>query len=184
MPDKEMRIIAGKYRHRKIYVPLLDSIKPTKDRIREAIFSSLGDLSELSFLDLYSGSGAMGLEAISRGASYVAMVDNSHISMDAIKKNIKSLNISEKHDLYYLDDVNALMTFKEKGMRFDIIFLDPPYAFVTYNDIIEMILDYQIISPHGIIVVESNKIIPFAFDKFTKNKSVHYGDIYVTYLWR
>ncbi len=184
MSEKEMRIIAGKYRHRKIFVSLLDSIKPTKDRIREAIFSSLGDLSGLSFLDLYSGSGAMGLEAISRNASYVSFVDNSQVSITAIKSNIKNLNISEKHDIFYLNDVDALKLFKERGDVFDIIYLDPPYAFTSYNEVIDLILDNEILSSHGIIIVESNKILSFNLEKFSKSKTTHYGEIYVTYLWR
>ena len=179
-----MRIIAGKYRHRKIYVPLIDSIKPTKDRIREAIFSSLGDLTDKTFLDLYSGSGAMGLEAISRGSAYTVFVDNSLIAINAIKENINKLSVSEQYKLVFLDDKEALNKFKMENRSFDVIFIDPPYMFNDYEGIIAKILEYNIISSHGIIIVESNKILSIDEAMFSKSKLSKYGDIYVTTLWR
>ena len=91
-----MRIVGGKYRHRLIEYPNDAShIRPTKDRIREAIFNALGDISGLTVLDLYAGSGAMGIEALSRGAEKCYFVDKNYIAINTIKNNLSSLLIKD-----------------------------------------------------------------------------------------
>ena len=90
-----MRVIGGLYRHRKLTYPEDNkNIRPTKDRIREAFFSIVGDLTNKTFLDLYAGCGSMGIEAISRGATKSYFVDNNKESINFVKENLKSLNIS------------------------------------------------------------------------------------------
>ncbi len=178
--ERVMRIIAGKYRHRKIYWPTDPNIRPTKDRIREAVFSALGDLSSFSFLDLYAGSGAMGLEAISRGASFVAFNDMSPTAISCIQTNIKELNITEPHQVLLSDDISALNKFKKENVTFDIIFMDPPYKDERYIEVISKIIADGILSSRGIIICESNHPLNVDESWFSKVKVYKYGEIFVT----
>ena len=121
-----MRIVAGKYRHRLIEYPNnAEYIRPTKDRIREALFSALGDINGLTVLDLYAGSGAMGIEALSRGASKCVFVDNNQIAYKTVKNNLNNLGI-EDYELIFDEDKKALELFKSKGYKFELVILDPP----------------------------------------------------------
>ena len=137
MSEKElMRVIAGKYRHRLLDWPVDENIRPTKDRVREAILSSLGDITGKAFLDLYSGSGAMGIEAISRGLETCVFNDINPKAYQTTINNIKACKI-EDFKVYNLDYKKCLEELKNK--RFDCIFLDPPYKLDVIDDIIEYI---------------------------------------------
>ena len=181
MPEKElMRVIAGKYRHRLLDWPQDENIRPTKDRVREAIFSSLGDITGKSFLDLYSGSGAMGIEAISRGASPVYFVDNNVNAFNCIKRNIQTLKINEDHSLYFKNDFDALKEFMSLKLCFDIVFLDPPYKDGEYENVISFILDNKLLSDDGIIITEANRHLFVDESSFKRVKNYSYRDTIVT----
>ncbi|MDD4103603.1 MAG: 16S rRNA (guanine(966)-N(2))-methyltransferase RsmD [Bacilli bacterium] len=181
-----MRIVAGKYRRRLLVWPEDNQqIRPTKDRIREAIFSALGDINSLKALDLYAGSGAMGIEALSRGASHATFVDNNQTALETVKKNIKNLGISSSESLVlYLDDQRALSLFIKEGRDFDIIFIDPPYHFNNYQDLVSKILDNGLLSNNGMIVIESQNNLTFDEKIWKKIRNYKYGDINVDILWR
>jgi 16S rRNA (guanine966-N2)-methyltransferase len=121
-----MRIVGGKYRHRIIIYPDdATHTRPTKDRVREAIFSAIGDISNARVLDLYAGSGAMGIEALSRGASHCTFVDISPIAIKTIKENLNNLKIdNNEFEVIKNKDINAIESFTNK---FDLIILVPPY---------------------------------------------------------
>ena len=181
-----MRIVAGKYRHRLIVWPEDNiNIRPTKDRIREAIFSALGDLSGCSILDLYAGSGAMGLEALSRNAKDCVFVDINDVAIKTIKKNISSLSIrDDEARILKVKDIDALKMFKQENKQFDVIFLDPPYKLGEYEKIIASILDTDLLSQKGIIVTECDHQLNLPLEKFNKTKEYKYGEILVNILWR
>ena len=180
---KSMRIVAGKYRHRLIEYPNdAEHIRPTKDRIREALFSSLGDISNLTVLDLYSGSGAMGIEAISRGANKCIFVDNNKVARNVTLNNIKNLGISN-YEFIFDDDFKALNLFKEKGYKFDIVILDPPYKSETYIDVINYLISNDLCNPHARIVSECNHPLDFSSIKLEKVKEYRYGEINVNVLY-
>ena len=118
-----MRIVGGIYRHRLINYPDdAEHIRPTKDRIREAIFSALGDLSNMKGLDLYSGSGAMGIEALSRGCSFMTFVDMNKVAINTTKGNLQSLGINNA-EVLFMKDVDAIKMFIDRKEKFDIVFL-------------------------------------------------------------
>ena len=178
-----MRIVAGKYRHRLIEYPDDAShIRPTKDRIREALFSSLGNLEGLTVLDLYAGSGAMGIEALSRGADKCVFVDISPLANKVIKKNISNLGITN-YELLYTSDFNALEMFKEKGYKFDLVILDPPYKSEDYTKVIEYLINNELCTPHARIVTECNHALDFSMIKVERNKEYHYGEIRLNVLY-
>ena len=181
-----MRIVGGKYRHRLIIYPDdMEHTRPTKDRIREAIFSALGDITNSEALDLYAGSGAMGLEALSRGASKCAFVDVSPIAIKTIKCNLDNLKItSEEYILIKDKDIYALERFKTLNEKFDLVFLDPPYEQGQYQQIVDLLLSKDLLSEHAVIVIEANRDVNLENIEYQKKKDYHYGEIKVFIYWR
>ena len=173
-----MRVIGGELRHRKLVYP--DSnpdIRPTKDRIREAFFSIVGNIENKSFLDLYTGSGSIGIEAISRGASKSTFVDISKEALKYVKENVSSLKIESRCEIYNLEDLKALEMFKEKGYKFDVIYLDPPYEKGKYEEVISYIFTNKLINKYGQLAVEINRPLNIDSNWNKKIKEYHYGDI-------
>ena len=181
-----MRIVGGKYRHRNIIYPDDAShTRPTKDRVREAIFSALGDISNARVLDLYAGSGAMGIEALSRGASHCTFVDISSIAIKTVKANLANLKVDEKeYEIIRNKDINALEFLKQNGNQFDLIILDPPYEEGQYEAIVDKMNSDCLISEHAVIVMEANHPIKLENIDYQKNKEYHYGEIMVFIYWR
>lgn len=180
-----MRIVGGKYRHRIITWPDdAAHIRPTKDRVREAIFSALNYIEGFTVLDLYSGSGAMGIEAISRGAKSTYFVDKNPVAINTTKKNIKDLGITEENHVLKNTDFEALEYFKNNNISFDLIILDPPYALGEYKKVIDYIFLNNLIKEKGIIVCESNYHLDLDDKNYIKDKEYNYGEIKVRILWR
>ena len=180
-----MRIVAGKYRHRIISWPDdAKHIRPTKDRIREAIFSALGDINDFTVLDLYAGSGAMGIEALSRGAKKVYFVDKNSVAISTVKENLKSLDISTNEaEVIKKEDTDALISFIN-NIKFDLVILDPPYALGEYQKIISTLISNDLLTKNGIIVCESNYHLDLENIDYKKDKEYSYGEIKVRILWR
>lgn len=170
-----MRIISGKYRSRIIKYPNLNSVKPTADNVREAVFNMLGPIDDLIVLDLFSGSGSYGLEALSRGANTVYFNDFDNKSIQIIKENIKSLNEQDNSKLTNLDYLKALSLFQKSNILFDLIFLDPPYFKDYYDKAINESL--LLLNKGGKIVIEIDKNvdIDFIISKYIIEKDRSYG---------
>ena len=181
-----MRIVAGKYRHRNIIYPDdATHTRPTKDRVREAIFSAIGDITGARVLDLYAGSGAMGIEALSRGASHATFVDISPIAIKTVKANLDSLKVSnDEYEIIKNKDINALEYLKQKGNKFDLIILDPPYEEGQYELIIDQMKELDLISENAILVLEANRLVKLENIEYSRNKEYHYGEIMVFIYWR
>ena len=181
-----MRVIAGKYRHRILIWPDdAKHIRPTKDRIREAIFGALGNIEGKVALDLYSGSGAMGIEALSRGASKSVFVDFNQVALDTTKQNLKSLGITTyEATVLALEDIKAIDKLASEQYKFDLIILDPPYKEGKYSDIIYLLKEKELISDNGIIVIESDHQIELDTSEYQKMRDYKYGEIRVKILWR
>jgi len=179
-----MRIIGGVYRHRNIDFPQNSKTRPTKDMVRQGIFNALSlDIPSKTVLDLFAGSGAMGIEAISRGAQKAVFVDRDASAVSCIKKNIASLKI-ESCEVYAMDAQKALDLFVTRKTVFDIVFLDPPYADDVFDLLIQRLINDGLLAPNGIIVLENQKpILPESF-AFRRIKNYHYGITDVTILWR
>jgi len=124
-----LRIIAGKYKGLRLATPKGKRVRPTAERVREAIFNILGyDLSELWVLDLFAGTGAMGLEALSRGAISVVMVDQHPAAIRLIGRNLAACGNPENARVYKLDLRRGLKGLSNQAYSFDLVFLDPPYG--------------------------------------------------------
>jgi 16S rRNA (guanine966-N2)-methyltransferase len=123
-----MKIVAGTYKHRKIVVPKSDVVRPTSERLRESLFDICqGMVEEATFLDLFAGSGAMGLEALSRGAKKATFIDSNRDSIRCIKQNIESLNVEKQTQVIMGDVFDFLGKLSKLGQTYDIIYADPPY---------------------------------------------------------
>ena len=181
-----MRIVGGKYRHRLISFPDdMAHTRPTKDRIREAVFSALGDINGYRVLDLYAGSGAMGIEALSRGASHATFVDVSALAIKTIKDNITSLKIDpNEYEIIKNRDLVSIKYFKQRGLKFDLVILDPPYEQGEYEKIVELLYNNSLLSDNAIIVMEANRPIALENIDYQRNKEYHYGEITVFIYWR
>lgn len=152
-----MRIISGIARGTKLYTLDDKRTRPTLDRVKEPLFSIIQTyLKNSVVLDLFSGSGALALEALSRGASRAVLCDKSHGAINIIKKNIEKTHMDGKTKVYCLDYKKCIATLKEK---FDIIFLDPPYELNLAVKSVELILQNDILSEEGIIVIETDDAI-------------------------
>lgn len=169
-----MRIIAGKYKK----TPILtlqgeDITRPTRDMVKEALFSSVAIYSDTSFLDLFSGSGSIGLEALSRGADRVVFNDISKDAVKIIKKNLDKVH--EERDVYNLDYQECLKRLENGG--FDYIYVDPPYRFIAYEDIFYYVSKYDVLSKTGIMIfeVEKNTQLNDEYLKFLRFKEKRYG---------
>ena len=181
-----MRIVGGKYRHRLIVFPDdMAHTRPKKDRIREAIFSAIGDISGYRALDLYAGSGAMGIEALSRGASHVTFVDVSPLAVKTVNDNLNTLKVDKsEYQVLKTNDMSAIDYFKEKQDKFDLVFLDPPYEKGEYEKIVSLLHSNNLLSDKAILVLESNRSIKLENIDYQKNKEYHYGEIMVFIYWR
>lgn len=146
-----MRIIAGSARGRRLVVPEGEIVRPTGDRVREAAFNSLysaGAIEGVTVLDLFAGSGAMGLEALSRGADHVTFVDASPIAIDAVQTNVDALGFAERATVRRAD----AMTYVASSPAVDVAILDPPYPFDEWSTLLGQV-------PAEVVVVESDREI-------------------------
>jgi 16S rRNA (guanine(966)-N(2))-methyltransferase RsmD len=171
-------VVSGSKKGGKIKIPKSSHIRPTIDRVKEAIFSALQfKIQEKSFLDLFSGSGQMGIEALSRGASSAVFIDNSFESIKIIKKNISDFEFEDKSKVFLSDAIEFLET---TNFNFDIAFLDPPYGSENLSLILSSLAKKM--KPGGIFVCENsrNTVVPENVRNFSLKKRYHYGDILVT----
>jgi 16S rRNA (guanine966-N2)-methyltransferase len=179
-----MRIIGGEFRSRLIEMPKGVEIRPTQDKVRQAIFNVLGNsLSELNVLELFAGSGAFGIEAISRGAKHVTFVDNNGICIKTIEKNLESLQIPiDKFEVVWANAISIFPRMHKEGSQYDLIFLDPPYYKNIARKCLSNIDDYDILSPRSLVVIEHFKKDSLAFElkSLVLEKEKQYGDTVIS----
>lgn len=153
-----MRIITGRFKGKKLVSPKESdtSIRPTLDRIKEPVFSMIMPyIPEARVLDLFAGTGALGLEAISRGASYAVLNDKSTEALRIISTNVTLTQAQNCVKISRKEYDKCLKSLK--GEKFDIIFLDPPYATNYERDALEKIVEHELLSQDGIIILETDK---------------------------
>jgi 16S rRNA (guanine966-N2)-methyltransferase len=167
-----MRVVAGELGGRKLTAPAGPGTRPTADRVREALFSILGDVSGLRVLDLYAGSGALGIEALSRGAAEAVFVDSSQAAVTAIRRNLVELAIDA---VVARRDALAYLASAAGEQPYDLVFADPPYdsALRVAAGLAERLP--PVLSPGAVIVTESNKRAPLELP-FPLLRERSYGD--------
>lgn len=151
-----MRVIAGTARRLQLVTPKGMETRPTTDRIKETLFNILqNDLYGCSFLDLFAGSGAIGIEALSRGADGAVFVDNSKEATSCIKENLAKTHLAGKGTVLSQDCVSAIKMLDAKNMRFDIIFMDPPYQLGVEKEILEALTESSIADVDTQVIIEA-----------------------------
>jgi 16S rRNA (guanine966-N2)-methyltransferase len=149
-----VRIVAGRWRGRALRAPKGLAVRPTSDRVREAIFDILGErVSGTSVLDLFAGSGALGLEALSRGASRAVFVESDPAAFAVLRENVETLGAVES-EAWRLDYRQALRRLRARSMRFDLVFLDPPYRKGLASDSSAALCRADMVRAGGAVVVE------------------------------
>ena len=156
-----MRIIGGKHRSKKLKFNKTNEVRPTSDNVREAVFNMLYDVSGLVVLDLFSGSGSYGFEAISRGAKMVYFNDLNSNNTSIIKSNIKTLNETNSTVVLNLDYEKAISYLIKKNIKFDLIFLDPPYYKDYYMKSLELL--ERVANDYTKVVIEIDKSLSLDF---------------------
>ena len=175
-----MRIISGDLKGRRLNTPRSNKIRPTTDKVKESIFSMLMSYIEDSVvIDLFSGTGNLGLEAISRGAKHCYFGDNDRESLVLTKENIKYCQVENQTTIISGEFERVLERISDKA---DIIFLDPPYKAGLLERCLKKIEDLSILSEDGVIVIEHGKreILEDQIGIFTKIKEKRYGTILVS----
>ncbi len=179
-----MRIIGGKARGTKLYTLQGTFTRPTLDRVKESIFNIIQNyINETIFLDLFSGSGAIGLEAVSRGAKKAILCDNSKDAIQIINKNVQKTHFQDYVDIYNTDFKNCLKNIKEK---IDIIYIDPPYQSDFILKSLEILEKSNIINEKTKIILETDNIQKILNQiknlKFEIIDSRKYGIAYIIFL--
>ena len=176
-----MRIIAGEYKSRKIKQPKAERTRSTKDRIREAVFNMIaGEVPGSVVMDLFAGSGAFGLEALSRGAKKAVFVEKDARSARVIKENIGLLKVQERTLIITKDAFKAIED--SEGDKFDLIFADPPYNSNMIKKVLIIINQCDIVNSSGFLVLEhhKNEDIPDSVGNVSIYKQRTYGKITIS----
>lgn len=150
-----MRIISGTYKGKELDGFHLDGTRPTMDRVKESLFGMIQNhVKESICLDLFAGSGSLGFEALSNGASSCYFVDSNPKAIQTINNNYQKLNRQENVIFMKQDYQNALQYFNQNHISFDLIFLDPPYAEHLIQSCLDLITKYQLLNENGLIICE------------------------------
>ena len=175
-----MRVITGKARGVQLKTPEGMLTRPTADRVKEALFSIINfDIPGAKVLDLFGGTGQLGIEALSRGAESAVFVDEREDACKIIRENLRRTRLEELGKVLRSDYLQYLRRCKDK---FDIILLDPPYAEVFLENALKCITEIDILQSGGIIVTERplGKELPYVFDGYTRSKDYKYGNTLLT----
>lgn len=159
-----MRVIAGIARSVPLITPRGLETRPTSDQIKETLFNMLQGYTEgANFLDLYAGSGQIGIEALSRGAAFAAFVEKSDEAVKCIKANVDKTKFADKSMILKLEVLSGIRTLELEKKRFDIVFLDPPYNQGLEQGILTALVGSAILNDEVIIIVEASKNTDFSF---------------------
>lgn len=178
-----MKVISGLYKGRKIEGYDLEGTRPTMERVKESLFATIqNNLNNSIVLDLFSGSGNLGIESLSQGAKYAYLVDSNPKAARTIKQNLATIGI-ENAEVINMDYLKALNYLGEKNIRFDLIFLDPPYKTNYIEKSIELITKLNLLNANGLIICENDSLDRIVYnDSYKIIKDKKYGDKWVVIL--
>lgn len=173
-----MRVIAGELGGRKFKAVPGKVTRPTSDKIKEAAFQMMGPFFQGGkCLDLFAGSGSLGIEAISRGMNFTVFIDKQSQAVHTINENIKAMRIEDKTEVTRMDAFTALRIFAKNNGSFDLILIDPPYEEIDYNDLLNEIMERQLLNENGLIYCEHSpkKELLENLSGLHRIKQVNYG---------
>ncbi len=152
-----MRVISGKFGSRSLKPVPGNKTRPTTDKVKESLFNIIGPFFDGgNFLDLYAGSGAVGIEAISRGMDSATLIDRQYLAIKTIKDNVKMTNEESNFNIYKMDSDKALEKLSSNGKKFDYIFLDPPYKMQKMVEQLATIKELNLLNENGMVICETD----------------------------
>lgn len=179
-----MRVISGKARGLKLNAPKNDDVRPTTDRVKESLFNMINSyMMESEILDLFAGTGSLGIECLSRGADRCVFVDSSKESIGIIKANIKKARVEAESTVLNSDFKSAIKSLSLKNQSFDVIFMDPPYYKNMFSEALSGVDQYNLLKEEGIIIVEhdTKDEFPDSIGRLYKSKDKKYGNTTITF---
>ena len=179
-----MRVITGQAKGRRLKAPKGMNTRPTSDRTKESLFNIIGDkVTKADILDLYAGTGALGIEALSRGADRAVFVEKDPSVVRIIMENLELTGFSGQAEVICRGADDAVGYFAAHAKNFDIIFLDPPYMRNMLQKTLETLAKYEIVAPGGWVITESSKLdlLPDKFGKLNKIRQEKYGDTVLSF---
>jgi 16S rRNA (guanine966-N2)-methyltransferase len=177
-----MRVIAGKYKGRVLKGPKHEGLRPTAERVKEALFNILGTrIINADLLDLFAGTGAIGIEALSRGANSVVFADSNRLSIKLLNENLKILNTDDRFRVLHASADRNINTLASRQLRFDLIFLDPPFDEGLLPDTVKGIIGLDLLKEDGILIVEHPRKQVVDFPGLTGFLTRNYGDISLSF---
>ncbi|WP_422445925.1 16S rRNA (guanine(966)-N(2))-methyltransferase RsmD [Thermoanaerobacterium sp. DL9XJH110] len=180
-----MRIIGGFYRGRKIKSPAGTDTRPTPDMVREALFNIISPVvADSVFLDIYAGTGAVGLEALSRGARFTAFIEKDAAACRLIKDNLANLGLRNKALVIKSDALEGLKKLEKNGLSFDIIFMDPPYHKNMTGCCLTHLINSGLIKAGGVVIVQHSEDEKVEQAGFCCIKKRRYGRTMLTFFTR
>ena len=176
-----MRIIAGRARGTQLVAPKGMDTRPTQDKVKESLFSMIQlDIPEAQVLDLFAGSGALSLEALSRGAAHAKLVDIDRAAIRCIQQNVTALRFTEETRILPMDWKTAVSQLQREGAKFDLIFLDPPYKMHDLTEVSKALI--PLLSEDALVVVEHEvRVMPALCEGFDMTDTRKYGIVGVSF---
>jgi len=179
-----LQVLTGSKKGRRLKVPHGRTIRPTTSRIKKSIFDTLGDISELSVLDIFAGSGGLGIESLSRGAAHVTFIEKNPLVSKLLRGNVESCGFLHISTFICNDYEKAVRDLIKKGSRFDIVFIDPPYNLYSRKGVIDFInLVTECIGADSVIVIEHEHQLTALAEGF-KTITRSFGGTKVSYFRR
>ncbi len=164
-----LQVLTGKAKGRRLKVPKGRTIRPTTSRVKKAIFDTLWDISGFKVLDIFAGSGGLGIEALSRGADHVTFIEKNPLVYKVLRENINRCGFLDKTNLICAHYEGALKRLKKSGKKFDLIFIDPPYILYGKKQVGDFINQlFELLERDGTIVIEHNYRIEDSVEGFKR----------------
>ncbi|OPJ56920.1 16S rRNA (guanine(966)-N(2))-methyltransferase RsmD [Alkalithermobacter paradoxus] len=179
-----MRVISGSVKGHRLKTPKSTDIRPTSDRVKESIFNIINNKVLDSFvLDLFCGTGSLGIECLSRGANMCTFVDNGKESINLLRENLKNTKFTDKSEVIFADAIGGINKLSVKRDRFDIIFMDPPYLKNLIVPALEEISKRELLEEDGIILVEHDikDILPEKVENLVRYREKKYGNTNISF---
>jgi 16S rRNA (guanine(966)-N(2))-methyltransferase RsmD len=179
-----MRVIAGIYKGRRLKTLEGSSVRPTSDRLRETIFNILTPRIEgARFVDICAGSGAVGIEALSRGAEYVTFIESSLKAARIISENLRNCGIKRNYRMINRDAIRALKNLASEKAQFDVLYFDPPYNSDIYTPVMWVIAKHRLLAEDGVLIVEHHRQTPLLpnYDQLRPYRELAQGESHLTF---
>lgn len=179
-----LRVISGKARGLKLDAPKNQDVRPTTDRVKESLFNMINSyIMDSNILDLFAGTGSLGIECLSRGAKNCVFVDKSKDSINIVRSNVKKARVENESTILNVDFKDAVKRLSTQNQKFDVIFMDPPYYENMFIECLKSIDKFNLLDEDGIIVVEhdTKDLFEDSIGRLNKSREKKYGNTTLTF---